>query len=164
MKNFFKNETNFFRYVLPVLVILALFVAGSMAATTLQSWQNTAGTGVANIDSNGSLNISSTGSVNFNSVYSTSTSASVPAITAGSANMTQPFAGTVYKKVIISLSSYTSSGSVVFTFPTAFASTPSVVYSTMSGGSIGALTTTTTSEALATSSSAATGNVILEGP
>ena len=154
---------NWLRYGLPA-TIIALALLGISLATNLQSWQSGSTGTVAAIDSNGGYNISGTGSVNFNAAYSVSTSATVPAITSsGSVTFAEPFAGTVYKKAILGLASYGSSGAATFVFPTAFIQKPVTLNSTMSAGSIGALTVTTTSVAIATSGSAGTGVIILEG-
>jgi hypothetical protein len=167
------NKKTFIRYGLPATLIL-LLALGLALGSTLQNWQNPSGTNVANIDSNGSLNITGTGSVNFNGLLSTSTSANSAGLITGTGSITvaQPFAGTAIKEVVIGLTSLSTTGATIITYPVAFTQQPFVNglneasgTLTMSSGTI-SFTNGTSGGTVATSGATggATGIIDVRGP
>ena len=148
-------------------VFARVWASSQQAAPYAVSYQSGQQGTTFNVDSAGNVNLSgSAASVNLNSGLTVSNSANTAAITTGgSIALSEPFAGTSYKKVILGIVNLTTSANTTFTYPVAFTQTPVEVNITMSAGTIGTFTNGTTGGTLATSGVAAatTGVIILEG-
>jgi hypothetical protein len=83
---------------------------------------------------------------------------SVSGSTSGAVTFSEPFQGTVYKKVIIYLSSLV--GTASYTFPTAFTNTPAII---TTNGPTSAIVTSLSTTAVTVTGTSTTGFIFLEG-
>lgn len=178
MKKFFQDTVrNYFRYVMPTLIVLCL--GGILwAATTIQSFTNSSGSNVANVDSNGSLNMTGSGAFNFSPVgVSTISNSGVVTggtfnggnltggtLTAGRIDIFMPHQGSEYKSLIIEGSGVTATGNTLgITLPTPFAGTSGTAMNVASGSLMNFVITGGSYGTLTLASTGSVGTLIIQG-